>query len=220
MQARIVDPPSGGGSVVGSDGASEDDGASPAARPSMDSSSAPPTSRAAGASDDTPVPSGRRKASLGHHGTVFVPDIAGLAESNVQGLREIFGLFDDGTGKVEPMAVQMAASEAGLERDNPEIFRLLAGFTSEEPVDFEEFITLLTEPIGDQNSKQGVQRLLGLLGTEAQAKGSFNEEDVKNMFEELGLDADEEDITDMLEKAGADADFNLSLDAFYSALTE
>jgi len=218
MQARIEDPPSGGGS---SDGASEDDGANPAARPSTASSSAPPTSRdKTGGADDTPVPTGRRKASLGSRGTVFVPDMAGLSESTVQGLREIFGLFDDGTGKVEPMAVQMAATGAGLERDNPEIFRLLAGLTSEEPVDFEEFITLLTEPIGDQNSKQGVQRLLGLLGPEAQAKGSFNEEDVKNMFEELGLEADEEDITDMLEKAGADADFNLSLDAFYSALTE
>mmetsp|Transcript_103128 Transcript_103128/g.199810 ORF Transcript_103128/g.199810 Transcript_103128/m.199810 type:complete len:217 (+) Transcript_103128:165-815(+) len=206
----------------GSDGASEEDGASPVARPSTASSSGPPHSsrEKSGGVDDTPVPSGRRKASLGHRGTVFVPDMAGLSEGSVQGLREIFGLFDDGTGKVEPLAVQMAASEAGLEKDNPTIFRLLTGLTSDEPVDFEEFLTLLTEPIGDWNSKQGVQRLFGLIGPEAQATGSFNDEDLQNMLQEMGLDADEEDVRDMLEKAGADADFNIVLDAFYSALTE
>mmetsp|Transcript_119280 Transcript_119280/g.371579 ORF Transcript_119280/g.371579 Transcript_119280/m.371579 type:complete len:212 (+) Transcript_119280:92-727(+) len=211
MQATIAEE----GSSDSEAAASEDGATNSQARATAGSVIAPQ------AGDDTPVPLGRRKASLGKRGTVFVPAIAGLSELNVQGLREIFGLFDlEGSGKVSPMAVRAAASSAGLERENPEVFRLISGLASEEPVDFEEFVKLVSDPIGDRNSKAGVSRLLGLLGPDAASKGSVGVDDLQRLADDLGLDLDTEDLEDLIEKAGAGPDGRLGLDAFYAVMAE
>mmetsp|Transcript_23440 Transcript_23440/g.73865 ORF Transcript_23440/g.73865 Transcript_23440/m.73865 type:complete len:221 (-) Transcript_23440:95-757(-) len=202
--------------------ASEGDSVASPARPSVASSAALASSPAG--NDDTPASFTRRKlsrkASLGQRGTVFVPAMAGLSEPNVQALREVFGLFDlEGSGKVAPAAVRAAASDAGLGRENPEVFKLLSGLTSEEPVDFEEFVSMVTDPLGDHNTKSGASRLMGLLGPEAAARGSISVEDLQRLVDDLGLDIDAKELESMVERAGADADGNLDLDAFYEVMT-
>mmetsp|Transcript_60782 Transcript_60782/g.130604 ORF Transcript_60782/g.130604 Transcript_60782/m.130604 type:complete len:204 (-) Transcript_60782:46-657(-) len=160
-----------------------------------------------------------RTASLGLRGTVLVPVRAGLSEPQVQELREVFALFEvEGTGKVSPSAVKSAASAAQLERESPEVWRMLAGLTSEEPVDFEEFLQLVTEPLGDHLTKAGASRLFGLLGQDAASKGSFGLEDLQSMAKGLGLEVDEEDLEDLLEKAGADAERRVGIDDFYEVM--
>eukprot|EP00747_Dinoflagellata_sp_TGD_P167866 gnl/TRDRNA2_/TRDRNA2_193110_c0_seq1.p1 gnl/TRDRNA2_/TRDRNA2_193110_c0~~gnl/TRDRNA2_/TRDRNA2_193110_c0_seq1.p1 ORF type:complete len:214 (-),score=68.26 gnl/TRDRNA2_/TRDRNA2_193110_c0_seq1:90-731(-) len=162
----------------------------------------------------------RRKMSIGKS-AVFVPARAGLAERRVQELREVFGLFDpEGTGKVAPAEIRRAASEARLADENPEIWKMLAGLNADDPVDFEEFISLVTEPLGDDRTKSGVALKLNLLGPDAADKGSIGLEDLKRLATEIGIDFDDEDLEEMLEKAGAPADGRLGLDGFYSVLQQ
>ncbi|CAJ1411012.1 unnamed protein product, partial [Effrenium voratum] len=80
-----------------------------------------------------------RQASLGGHGTVCVPIKAGLTEQQVQGLREVFGLFDpEASGEVQPGDIRRAAEAAGLQEEAPEVWRLLAGLECRDSVDFED----------------------------------------------------------------------------------
>eukprot|EP00913_Durusdinium_trenchii_P022646 g21269.t1 len=56
-----------------------------------------------------------------------------MTEQQVQGLREVFGLFDpEGSGRVRPDEIRTAASNAGLEKEYPEVWQLLAGLESHE----------------------------------------------------------------------------------------
>eukprot|EP00930_Biecheleria_cincta_P057078 TRINITY_DN43071_c0_g1_i1.p1 TRINITY_DN43071_c0_g1~~TRINITY_DN43071_c0_g1_i1.p1 ORF type:complete len:243 (-),score=55.94 TRINITY_DN43071_c0_g1_i1:72-800(-) len=162
-----------------------------------------------------------RHTSLGGaRGTVCVPVRAGLCEQQVQGLREIFGLFDpEASGRVCPSMVRKLASDSSLEQRSPEIWRLLAGVRdSEEPVDFEDFVALLTEPLGDHSSKSGTSRLLNLIGADAVAKDSVGLADLQHMVSELGIEVPEEELEDMLQKAGCDAEGRLSVDDFYEVM--
>eukprot|EP00931_Biecheleriopsis_adriatica_P092408 TRINITY_DN66217_c0_g1_i1.p1 TRINITY_DN66217_c0_g1~~TRINITY_DN66217_c0_g1_i1.p1 ORF type:complete len:224 (+),score=46.94 TRINITY_DN66217_c0_g1_i1:51-722(+) len=162
-----------------------------------------------------------RKTSIGAHGIVSVPARAGLCEQQVQGLREVFGLFDtEGSGRVSPSAVRQAASDAGLQRDAPEVWRLLGSLEDGEgsSVDFEEFIALLTEPLGDRCSKRGTSRFLNLMRPEADATGFVCLDDLKRLVDDLGIEMGDADLEDLLEKAGAGADGQLSLDAFYAVM--
>mmetsp|Transcript_14049 Transcript_14049/g.38393 ORF Transcript_14049/g.38393 Transcript_14049/m.38393 type:complete len:202 (+) Transcript_14049:111-716(+) len=160
-------------------------------------------------------------ASLGNLGNVSVPVKAGLTEKVVQDLREIFGLFEEeGSGIVIPNELRTAVGDAGLERDNPELWKLLAGFSSDEPMDFEEFVAQLAEPVGDSRSRSGVSRLVGSLGPEAAARGSIGIDNLKQVVRELCLDIKEDELVDMLDKAGVGSDGRLALDDFYAALQD
>jgi len=172
-----------------------------------------------GGSSGRALKGGKKRASLGRRGEVMVPARPGLSEQCVQDLREIFGLFDiEMTGLVSPNAIRAAAADAGLERDSPDIWAMLAGLDGEEPVNFEEFISLVTEPLGDNCTKSGASRLLGLFGASAVTLGSFCAADMRRLIDDLGLDMDDEQISDMLDKAGAGDDGRLGFDEFYAAV--
>eukprot|EP00929_Paragymnodinium_shiwhaense_P003745 TRINITY_DN10436_c0_g1_i1.p1 TRINITY_DN10436_c0_g1~~TRINITY_DN10436_c0_g1_i1.p1 ORF type:complete len:221 (-),score=81.56 TRINITY_DN10436_c0_g1_i1:505-1167(-) len=161
-----------------------------------------------------------RTTSLSQGGTVLVPAKPGLTEAQVQHLHEVFSLFEleDEDRRVSPQAVKSAMAEAGLETQAPELWKMLAGLNSEEPVDFQEFLGLITEPLGDKYSRESTSRLLGLFGNEAAATGSVGLDDLKKLAAELALDIEEAELEDMLDKAGANAEGRMDLDNFYNAL--
>ncbi|CAE8636725.1 unnamed protein product, partial [Polarella glacialis] len=164
-----------------------------------------------------------RQASLGSRGTVLVPMRAGLCEPQVQGLREIFGLFDlEGSGRICPKAVRQSASDIGMEKDAPEIWRLLAsldgGDEADGVLDFEEFLSLICEQLGDHYSMSGTSRLLNLMGQDAVAAGSVGLADLRLLVDDLGLDMDDEELEEMLEQAGSNADGRVDLDSFYAVM--
>lgn len=163
-----------------------------------------------------------RKVSVGRRATINIPVKAGLTERHVQALREIFGLFEmeDEQGCIIPAEVRTALAEAGLQTDSPEIWNMVAGFDSTEPIDFEEFIALVAAPLGDRRSRAGASRLVALLGPGALAEGSVGIEDLKSVAEELAIDLDADDLLDMLERAGVGPDGRLSLDDFYTAMQD
>ncbi|CAL1154689.1 unnamed protein product [Cladocopium goreaui] len=81
-----------------------------------------------------------RHASLsGGEGTVCVPMIAGLTEQQVQGLREVFSLFDpEGSGRVRPEEIRSAATSSGLEKEFPEVWQFMTALDGHDSVDFQE----------------------------------------------------------------------------------
>mmetsp|Transcript_51906 Transcript_51906/g.121448 ORF Transcript_51906/g.121448 Transcript_51906/m.121448 type:complete len:226 (+) Transcript_51906:99-776(+) len=160
---------------------------------------------------------GKRRTSLGLHGTISVPAKAGLSEQRVQELREVFSLFDtEGNGHIIPSDLLESAKEIHLDESNPDIWRMLGGLLSEddEPVDFEEFIRLVTEPLGDHFTRAGTSRLLSLIGPNAAILGSVGIADLQAMVDELGLEMDEDELEDLLKDAGSGADDRLTMDAF------
>mmetsp|Transcript_36010 Transcript_36010/g.84427 ORF Transcript_36010/g.84427 Transcript_36010/m.84427 type:complete len:239 (+) Transcript_36010:96-812(+) len=160
---------------------------------------------------------GKRRTSLGLHGTISVPAKAGLSEQRVQELREVFSLFDtEGSGRIVPSFVREAALDVGLDQRNPDVWRMLEGLKTEEDegVDFEEFIQLVTEPLGDHFTRSGTGRLLNLIGPNAAILGSVGVADLQAMVDELGLEMDEDDLVEMLIKAGSGTDGRLMKDAF------
>mmetsp|Transcript_52369 Transcript_52369/g.109117 ORF Transcript_52369/g.109117 Transcript_52369/m.109117 type:complete len:233 (-) Transcript_52369:8-706(-) len=176
------------------------------------------------ANGSLPSPSKRRRsrqAAIGGLGTVCVPIRAGLTEEQVQGLREVFSLFDpDGSGRVCPKTIAKSAATAGLERDSPEVWRLLSWLESEsyESVDFEDFVALLTEPLGDHYSKKGTSRLLNLFGQEAVKADCVTLADMRRLVDDLGIEMEDSDLQAMLDKAGADDEGQLSMDRFYNVM--
>mmetsp|Transcript_19374 Transcript_19374/g.43871 ORF Transcript_19374/g.43871 Transcript_19374/m.43871 type:complete len:236 (-) Transcript_19374:17-724(-) len=169
-------------------------------------------------------PSRRRRSrvsSIGGRGTYNVPIRAGLTETQVQGLREAFGLFDpEGSGRICPKAVRQAAASAGLEEDSPEVWRLLAGLESEshDSVDFEDFIALLTDPLGDHYTRKGTAQLLNLFGPSAVNADCVSLLDLRRLADELGIEMQDDELRSMLDKAGADDGGQLSLEAFYEVM--
>mmetsp|Transcript_36516 Transcript_36516/g.66932 ORF Transcript_36516/g.66932 Transcript_36516/m.66932 type:complete len:234 (+) Transcript_36516:108-809(+) len=159
---------------------------------------------------------GKRRTSLGLHGTITVPAKAGLSEQRVQELREVFSLFDtEGAGQIIPSDLLEAAKEVHLDESNPDIWRMLAGLRSEddEPIDFEEFIRLVTEPLGDHFTRSGTSRLLSLIGPNAAILGSVGVADLQAMVDELGLEMEEDELEDLLKDAGSGADDRLTINA-------
>eukprot|EP00927_Polykrikos_kofoidii_P004553 TRINITY_DN11793_c0_g1_i2.p1 TRINITY_DN11793_c0_g1~~TRINITY_DN11793_c0_g1_i2.p1 ORF type:complete len:224 (+),score=48.08 TRINITY_DN11793_c0_g1_i2:91-672(+) len=162
-----------------------------------------------------------RRASLGKRGTVFVPAKAGLSEKHVQELREIFGLFElEDSGQAIPADIRASVAEARLEHESPEIWQMLAGLESEEPVDFEEFVALIVEPLGDPKSRAGASRLLSLFGQGAVAQGSVSLEDMTRLVTELALDVSDSELLEMMETAGVRADGRMDVDSFYAAMQD
>merc|ERR1711974_49818 len=100
--------------------------------------------------------------------------------------------------------------------ESPEVWSMLADLDTEEPVDFEEFISRVTEPLGDHFSKAGTRRMMGLLGDEVLSAGSIGPENLSRMAEELGIEMDERELEELLEKAGANAQGRIDLDDFYA----
>lgn len=166
-----------------------------------------------------------RRHSLGARGVnreeeeVQIPVRPGLSEHQVQSLREIFALFDsDGEHVLIPSEVRSAASQAELDRQNPEVWKLLSGLTGNEPVNFQEFVALITEPLGDHFTKSGVSRLLGLCGHEAVMADSVGLADLRSLVDDLGFDIEDKELRSLLEKAGAGPEGRLSLDSFYEVM--
>lgn len=113
-----------------------------------------------------------------------------------------------------------ACEAAGFPTSSPDVWRMLATLESEEPVDLEEFILLVTEPLGDYVTQAGKGRLLGLFGEEAQVRGAASVDEVQSMVAELGLDLSREELEDMIIKAGGGADGSLTLDAIEEAIRD
>eukprot|EP00435_Cladocopium_sp_Y103_P054082 s913_g17.t1 len=86
-----------------------------------------------------------RHASLsGGEGTVCVPMIAGLTEQQVQGLREVFSLFDpEGSGRVRPEEIRSAATSSGLEKEFPEVWQFMTALEGHDSVDFQAKMEIL-----------------------------------------------------------------------------
>jgi len=162
---------------------------------------------------------GQKRLSLGTGlGMIYVPQKAGLAERQVQDLRDMFGLFDpDGTGTVSLSDIRMAAADAQLEKHSPEVWRMLACLNDEEEADFERFVGAVTEPLGDGQSKAGASRLLALVGPEAAEKNSVSKSDLRKMIDDLGMDISEEELDDMFEQADA-RDGRIEPDQFYEIM--
>lgn len=161
----------------------------------------------------------RRFSALGDHGDVRVPVRAGLSEKQVQDLREIFGLFDlEGVGRIAPSAVRAAAQEVHMDRDSPEIWRVVSTLSSEDLVDFEQFVSLVTEPLGDLSANGGASRSLALFGQGAVSAGSIGMKDLQRLVDDLALQVPEDDLREMLAKAGAGSDDRLGLEDFGKVL--
>lgn len=161
-----------------------------------------------------------RHASLsGGEGTVCVPMIAGLTEQQVQGLREVFSLFDpEGSGRVRPEEIRSAATSSGLEKEFPEVWQFMTALDGHDSVDFQDFVALLTEPLGDHYSKAGTSRLMNLFGPDAVNADCVTLAHLRHLVDELGIQMDDEELRALLEKAGADADDRLSMDLFYNVM--
>lgn len=158
----------------------------------------------------------RQGSSMSAAGTVEVQARAGLSRKQVQELRDVFALFDpEGLNMVAPSLIRDCACEARLDADNPEVWSMLEPLEGDEPVDFTEFLALVTHPLGDRFSKAGAQRMMGLIGDDP---SSFGLEDLTRVAEELGIELSQEELTDLIDKAGGDDEDRLHLDDFYDVI--
>lgn len=95
---------------------------------------------------------------------------------------------------------------------------MLACLNEEEEADFEKFVSVVTEPLGDSQSRAGASRLLALVGPEAAENNAVRKSDLRKMIDDLGIDISEQELDDMFEQADAGEDGRIEPDQFYEIM--
>ena len=87
-----------------------------------------------------------------------------LTEEDKIKIKEAFELFDiDNTGKIDPSFVRKAMDDMDYEKTNPLIYKIILNLDTPENekkgINYNQFLQSFNDIIGDQNSKDGVQRI-------------------------------------------------------------
>jgi Ca2+-binding EF-hand superfamily protein len=109
-----------------------------------------------------------------------------LSPSEIEELQAVFDLFDeDHGGTIDPSEIQKILSELGLDRRNPTVFTMIQDLQEKQkPINFDEFLNIICNRVGDVKSKEGLQKVFNLYDVDG--TGSIDFEKLKNIAKELG----------------------------------
>lgn len=87
-----------------------------------------------------------------------------LTEEDYNDLRETFNVFDeDGSGTIDPVEINKALEELGLDKRNPFVLGLIHGLRDKnKPINFEEFLDVVGSKVGDTKTKEGLKRIYSI----------------------------------------------------------
>jgi len=91
-----------------------------------------------------------------------------LSEHDIEELKATFDLFDeDHGGSIDPSEIQKILEELGLDRRNNVVFNMINDLQAKgRPINFEEFLEIICNRLGDTKSNDGLKKLFALYDTD------------------------------------------------------
>ena len=117
-----------------------------------------------------------------------------LSEHDLEQLKATFDLFDeDHGGTIDPNEIQKILEELGLDRRNDVVFSMITDLQAKNrPINFEEFLEIICNRLGDTKSREGLEKLFALYDTDG--AGFIDFEKMKHVARELGETMNDDEI--------------------------
>jgi Ca2+-binding EF-hand superfamily protein len=121
-----------------------------------------------------------------------------LSEQDIEDLKATFELFDeDHTNTIDPQEIQKILEELGLDKRNQVVFMMMNDLKAKNrPINFEEFLDIICNRLGDTKSREGLNKLFALY--DVNDEGFINFEKIKNIAKELGETMNDDEISEMM----------------------
>ena len=136
-------------------------------------------------------------------------------------IKEAFELFDfDSTGKIDPSLVRKAMDDMNYKELNPTIYKIILNLDTPENekkgINYNEFLQIFNEILGDQSSKDGVQRIFKEFTFESNSD-TITPEILKSISEKIGEKLSDEEINIIIESASSNGK-DISFEDFYRVI--
>ncbi|KAD3338602.1 hypothetical protein E3N88_34123 [Mikania micrantha] len=129
----------------------------------------------------------------------------GLTQQKRQEIKEAFELFDtDGSGTIDAKELNVAMRALGFEMTEEQINQMIADVDKDGSgaIDFDEFVYMMTEKIGERDTKQELTKAFQIIDQDKNGKISVS--DIKAIAKELGEHFTDAEINEMVEEADRD----------------
>ncbi|KAJ7539414.1 hypothetical protein O6H91_11G091500 [Diphasiastrum complanatum] len=130
-------------------------------------------------------------------------------------IREAFDLFDtDNSGTIDAKELKVAMRALGFETKKEDIERMIADVDKNNSgsIDFEEFVYMMTDKMGERESREEIMKAFRLFDLGETGRISFK--NLKRMAKELGENISDEDLHEMIYEADQDGDHEVNAEEF------
>lgn len=141
------------------------------------------------------VASGATSSAKGTKFSAKAHERPGISEGEVQEIKEAFDLFDhDGTGRVFPKDLKSALDSLGPEAKTQTIYQMISDLHADGggPIDFEEFLQLMTSRVSDKDSRENIRKVFNLFDEEK--TGFISIKSLRKVVRELGESIEEHEL--------------------------
>ena len=144
-----------------------------------------------------------------------------LSSEDQKNIKEAFDLFDfDSTGKIDPSLVRKAMDDMNYKELNPTIYKIILNLDTpqneKKGINYNEFLQSFNEILGDQTSKDGVQRIFKEFTFESNSD-TITPEILKSISEKIGDKLSDEEINIIIESASSNGK-DISFEDFYRVI--
>ncbi|KAJ4750458.1 Calmodulin [Rhynchospora pubera] len=125
-----------------------------------------------------------------------------LTEYKRKEIREAFELFDlDGSGTIDAKELNVAMRALGFEMTEDQINQMMAEVDKDRSggIDFDEFLYMMTEKIGERDTKEELMKAFRIIDQDKNGKISI--QDIQNIARDLGEIFTVEEIREMVQQA-------------------
>ena len=145
-----------------------------------------------------------------------------LSRKELLSVKKLFRLYQDRDGTIDPHEVIVSMQTLKLNEKNPVIYELFEEFdtpeNSKNRLDYEEFVDLLNEKLGDKDSQKAISRIFEVfLGDSPSETLTFDA--LKKVAQDVGEEMTDNQIREILERAGQNGR-ELTFDEFYAVMTK
>eukprot|EP00826_Nyctotherus_ovalis_P018165 TRINITY_DN15418_c0_g1_i1.p1 TRINITY_DN15418_c0_g1~~TRINITY_DN15418_c0_g1_i1.p1 ORF type:complete len:133 (+),score=46.23 TRINITY_DN15418_c0_g1_i1:191-589(+) len=104
-----------------------------------------------------------------------------FSEDEIEELRETFDLFDiEGRGVIDLNDLKEALRSLHLDTKSPIVCETIFAINANAEINFDSFLKLLEEKLGDRRSKEGIERAFKLLDWDK--SNGIDEKDLKKIM--------------------------------------
>ncbi|CAM6053973.1 unnamed protein product [Sphagnum tenellum] len=143
----------------------------------------------------------------------------GLTDEQKQEIREAFDLFDtDGSGSIDAAELKVAMRALGFESKNEDIRKMLEKIDEDKSgvIEFDEFVKMMTDKMGERDSKEKILSAFQLFDTDGTGKISFM--NLKRVSKNLGQILTDDELHEMIEEADRNQDGFVDKEEFYKIM--
>lgn len=148
----------------------------------------------------------------------------GLNQDEIDALRQAFDLADPQcTERVTPKDLKSSMQSLGMNTSYPDMFKHVSSLDTPESQErmgdqFDEFVEKINNLLGDQEGKEGIQRIFNLF-VDDPARGTITFLSLRRLARELGEQNSVEDLSARIIKYSASGN-EITFEEFFAAMNE